>query len=171
MQKLYFVRHGLTVMNVKGLIAGGATETPLTDEGRQQAVSAGQHAKSLHIDCIVSSPQQRAQDTAAIIAEQLGIDKSTIHVCPYAAERDFGQFEGTPWAPDLNVDGFSDVETLDSLTERAKLTLSWLENLPAERILLVSHGSFGRAIRSMLDEQFPFYPATHLKNAEILELI
>ena len=40
MKKLFYVRHGQTVMNVQGLLAG-QIETPLTDEGRAQAEAAG----------------------------------------------------------------------------------------------------------------------------------
>jgi probable phosphoglycerate mutase len=57
MKNIYFVRHGQSIMNVSGHYAG-VTDTPLTDEGRNQAKVAGKNLKSeqIPIDIIVSSP-------------------------------------------------------------------------------------------------------------------
>lgn len=66
------MRHGLSVLNVRGIRAGHI-ETPLTDEGRQQARRAGQAAKKYQIDTIVCSPLSRAHETAAIVAKEIGI--------------------------------------------------------------------------------------------------
>lgn len=118
MKKLYFVRHGLSEMNVQGLMAG-TTDTPLTDLGRKQAKKAGQSAKDLNINLIVSSPLSRALKTAQIIAQEIGYPKNKIILNQLLIERDHGSLEGKTWSPDLNLDGFSDVETDDTLVERS----------------------------------------------------
>ncbi len=146
MKKLYFIRHGLSVMNQQGVFSG-SIDTPLTDEGRKQAKQAGKLARDFGIDYIVSSPLARALETAQIIAGEIGYPTRDIHVNDLFVERHFGELEGKPWSPDLNLDGISDIETVDSLLERAKLALDWLHTLPADNILVVSHGSFGRALR------------------------
>lgn len=61
---LYLMRHGQTVFNLKGKIQG-ASDSPLTVLGVQQANAAQQYfkMKNIHFDYLYSSPQQRACDT------------------------------------------------------------------------------------------------------------
>ncbi|CAN5655523.1 hypothetical protein BH23PAT1_BH23PAT1_4300 [soil metagenome] len=165
MKKIYFARHGLSELNQRGLLAG-RTETPLVEEGRNQAKRAGQKAKALNIDAIVSSPQSRALETAQIIAAEIGYPKDQVHENNLLMERDYGALEGKPWAPDLNMDGIADLESEDTLFERTRLALEWIGTLPANNILVVSHGSFGRALRTLLTEH-PFHGSERLRNAEI----
>lgn len=166
MKKLFFARHGLTVMNVEGKWSG-TTETELTEEGREQARQAGIAARDLGIDYIVCSPLKRAKDTARIIAHEIGYDVKKIHINPLLIERHFGEMEGQTWGPDLNADGFSDVETADTILHRAKVALEWLHQIEADHVLVVSHGSFGRAMRSLIFKEYPFHGPDRLKNAEI----
>lgn len=173
MKKLYFVRHGQSVLNTQGLMAG-TTETPLTDEGHSQARATGKQMKQagLTIDFIVASPRSRAVDTAKAIAEELGIDPASIHINNLFAERHYGELEGKPWSPDLNLDGLSDIETEDSLIERAHLALEWLENItkPNDHVLVVSHGGFGRAFRGAVLQEFPLDYFIKISNAELIQL-
>lgn len=153
----------------------GTTETPLTDEGRAQAQATGQQMKQagIAIDFIVASPRERAVDTAKLIAKELGIDPKTIHINDLFVEQHYGELEGKPWAPDLNLDGLSDIETIDSLIERAHLALEWLENMtkPGDRVLVVSHGGFGRAFRAAVLREFPLDYTVKIGNAELIELL
>src|SRR5580765_3395811 len=89
MKHLYFVRHGLSENN-KLSIFSGQTESPLADEGREQARQAGQQAKDLHIDHIISSPLSRAHETAQIIAREIGYPEDKIEVSSLLVERHFG---------------------------------------------------------------------------------
>ena len=173
MKHLYFVRHGLTEANVNG-IWSGTMETPLTAEGKAQAKLAGQHAKSLHIDHIIASSLGRARDTAAIIAREIGYPAKDIELNSLLIERHFGQMEGQPWQMDADTDGFIDVETRESVLERARLALEHLETIEADAVLVVSHGTFGRAFRSLIHPHMPFelgQPQTRFKNAEIVKLL
>jgi probable phosphoglycerate mutase len=166
MKKLYFLRHGLTVMNVEGKWSG-TTETPLTPEGRDQAKRAGQQAKGLDIDYIVASPLGRARETAEIIAREIGYPAKDIHYNDLFIERHFGALEGQPWQPDLDMDGIADIESVDTLLNRARLALEFLHTIEAQHILVVSHGSFGRAMRSLLHEDKPYHVLDRLNNAEL----
>lgn len=170
MKILYFMRHGLTEMNVAGKWSG-RTETSLTQEGRDQAELAGKAAKSLSIDAIVCSTMGRAIETAEIVAKEIGYPLDQIHKSSLLIERDFGSFEGTPWQPDLDLDGFSDVESVDTLKNRAILALEWVESIPGDTILIVSHGATGRMLRHVVDPSVPFKGAARFSNAEIHELI
>jgi uncharacterized phosphatase len=170
MKKLYFVRHGLTEMNVSGHFSG-STETNLTEVGRKQAKLAGKHAKNLGIDYIISSPQSRALETAKIIAKEIGYPVNNIHTNSLLVERHFGVMEGQPWNPDLDYDGIADVETSDTLINRAKLALDFLHTVEANNILVVAHGAIGRAIRHHILEDFPFEKFHKIENAEIVQWI
>jgi uncharacterized phosphatase len=169
MKHVYFCRHGLSQLNLDGKWAG-STETPLTAEGRKQAKLAGLEAKKLDIDYILCSPLSRAHDTARIIAGEIGYPVHDIDVNSLVVERHFGSLEGQTWDPDLNLDGISDMETEDSLLERARLTLKHLETIDAGNILIVSHGSFGRAFRHILHPEIPFRGSDRFHNAQIVRL-
>ena len=164
MKKLYYIRHGLSQLNVSRHFAG-ITNSPLTQEGRQQAKLAGKQAKNLNIDYIVCSQLSRALDTAKIIAKEIGYPIDKIHINKLFIERDFGELEGKPWKPDFNLDGITDIETVDSLIERARLGLKFLQALEADNILVVSHGTIGRAFRSLLLPEQPFLNATSSKKS------
>ena len=169
MKKLYFMRHGLTEMNVAG-VWSGTTETALTSEGREQAKLAGKQAKSLNIDTIVCSTLGRAKETAEIVAKAMGYPLDKIVHSSLLIERHFGVLEGQPYKPDFNFDGIADVETTDTLIHRARLALEWIESLDGETILVVSHGSLGRALRHAVHEHIPFEGAGKFNNAEIITL-
>lgn len=166
MKRLYFIRHALSELNKSGHFAG-ITDTPLTDEGRQQAKDVAQQIKDLDIDLIVSSPLSRALETAQIIAKRINYPEDKILTNKMLIERDFGSLEGKPWSPDLNLDGFSDIETEDTIVERAHLALKWMRTLESTNILVVSHGTFGRALRSILKEEYTMNHHDRLNNAEL----
>ena len=170
MKHLYFCRHGQSVLNQQGRLAG-STETPLTDDGRLQARLAGQSATDFGIDYIVCSPQSRALETAQIIARELGYPETKLDINSLVIERHFGAMEGHAWHPDLNLDGIIDAETVDSVIERARMTLKHLETVDADTVLIVSHGSFGRALRHIIHPEIPFARVNRFENAQIVKLV
>lgn len=133
-------------MNKLGLWSG-TSETPLSIEGIKQAQVAGRQAKSLNIDYIVCSPLGRALKTARIVAKEIGYPKAKIHVNKLFIERHWGELEGTKWSQELDLDNVTEIETRDAILERARLALEFLNSLEADNVLVVSHGSFGRALR------------------------
>lgn len=170
MKTLYFMRHGLTEMNVAG-VWSGSSETDLTAEGRIQAQQAGIEAKKLNIDAIVCSTQGRAIETAEIVAKEMGYPLDKIHKSSLLIERHMGELEGQPYRPDINLDGISDIETTDTLFHRARLAYEWLESLPYDTILVVSHGATGRALRHIIHPNIPFIGAGNFPNAKIVQLL
>lgn len=174
MKHIYFVRHGLSEMNMVSKLSGAGSDTPLAPEGRAQAKAAGLAAKDLDIDYIISSPLIRAHETAKIIAKEIGFPGENIELNSLLLERHFGSLEGTPWTPDLNFDGISDVETRDSVLERARLTIEHLNTLDANNILVASHGTFGRALRHILQPNTPYKVTSasdRLPNGQIVQLL
>lgn len=155
-------------MNKKGIFSG-RTETPLSEEGLEQALTAGQQLKSLNIDCIVSSPMGRARQTADSIAAEIGYPLNKVVISDLLNERDFGPLEGTPYEPDLG--DFDGVETIEELITRADKAYELLVNLPHDNIVVVSHGAIGRALRHHINPNIPFKPSPGFNNAEVVELI
>jgi probable phosphoglycerate mutase len=80
---IHFVRHG-AVDNPRDLFYGRLPGFPLSAEGRLQAQAAAEALRSKPVAAIFSSPQQRARETAAIIAaEHSGM---TVQVSPLINE-------------------------------------------------------------------------------------
>lgn len=155
MKRLYFIRHGLSEMNVKGLFAG-STDTPLTDTGKQGATKAGTDNRGIAIDLIIASPLSRTQETARLFAQGAGLSTDIIESNTLLTERDFGVLEDTPWSPGISYNLINDdlpegVEPWDTMVKRARQLLDYIEKLPVDNVLLVGHGSIGRAIRSLVE--------------------
>jgi broad specificity phosphatase PhoE len=66
---LLFIRHGQTAWNVEHLLPGRLPGIELTEAGREQAEHLGEALKILPITAVVSSPLERARDTAGYIAQ------------------------------------------------------------------------------------------------------
>jgi broad specificity phosphatase PhoE len=86
---LLLIRHGQSTWNAEGRWQGQA-DPPLSDLGRWQAAEAS--AKLGELDVIVSSPQQRALETAAILSGALGV--GPVHVVDDLRERSAGPWSG-----------------------------------------------------------------------------
>jgi probable phosphoglycerate mutase len=86
---LLVVRHGQSEWNAIGRWQGHA-DPPLSELGRRQAYVAA--ASIGAVDGIISSDLQRAAETAAIIAQQLGV--GPVMVDERLRERDAGEWTG-----------------------------------------------------------------------------
>lgn len=157
-------------MNQQGIFSG-ITDTPLADEGRKQAIAAGQELRTASIDCIVASPVHRAYDTAVIIAGQIGYDPAKIIISDHIIERDFGPLEGTEYSPVADLDNTEGVEHSSDLIERVKLGWQDLQAIDADTILVVSHGAVGRALRSIVQQETPFHGSEKFGNAKVVKLL
>ena len=72
---LYFVRHGQSVYNKMNILQG-QIDSPLSDEGEEQAKKVAPRFKKLDVKHIAHSPLLRAKQTANIINEQLNLPMS-----------------------------------------------------------------------------------------------
>lgn len=168
MKTIYFIRHGLSELGAAGKLAG-ATDTPLVPEGKKQAKKAGCQAKRLGIEHIISSPLSRSLETARIMAKEMGYPADKIEVNPLFRERDFGTLDGLPYRPGVNYDLVPGAEPKQALLDRTKRAVHYLQSLPYSKILVVSHGSTGRALRHHIFPDQPFHAPIKYANAEIVE--
>lgn len=92
MPTVLLVRHGRTTANASGVLAGWTAGVGLDDTGREQAqaLAARVAAANLPVSRIVSSPLQRCQETADLVAERaapgipVGLD-DRLGECRYGA--------------------------------------------------------------------------------------
>lgn len=148
MTRLLLVRHGESEWNAVGRWQGWA-DPPLSELGRRQAAVAAQAVGA--VDAVVSSDLQRAQQTASIIAGELGI--GPVVVDAGLRERAAGDWtgltraqieEGWPGflASGERPEGYEDDE---SILERALPALVALE-AAGEAVLVVTHGGLIGAV-------------------------
>lgn len=91
---VYFVRHGETYFNRFARLQGWS-DTPLTENGEQDAIRVGQTLASLQIDYLFSSDLKRAVDTARLLIAQVPGAKMTEPVQKkFFRETFYGSFEG-----------------------------------------------------------------------------
>ena len=89
------LRHGQTELSVERRYSGRGNPA-LTELGRRQAEAAARYlAQRGGIAAVLSSPLQRAYDTAATAAKALGLD---VTVDDDLIETDFGAWEGLTFA-------------------------------------------------------------------------
>ncbi len=90
-QTLLLVRHGQTVWNVEHRLPGQLPGVVMNDTGRQQAARLAEALTFIPITAIVSSPLERAYDTAEYIAKgrELMIQKE-----PELMDTDIGSWAG-----------------------------------------------------------------------------
>ena len=91
-QTLLFIRHGQTTWNVEHRLPGQLPGILLTDTGKQQAERLADALNVLPISAVISSPLERARETAEIIAQprhltvQLEADLMDINVGHWAGQ-------------------------------------------------------------------------------------
>lgn len=180
MKQLYFVRHGESKLNVAGKWAGH-TNTALTANGHEQAQAAGRkaNAEGLQFDYIISSPLDRARQTALHIAAETGYPPDKIVFDPRLIERHYGQLEGQNHVSVTGARNLLDeshiekygAEKLTALQQRAEEILAELQQLPHERILVVGHGASGRALWRAVHKHPLKVRHKRYANAEIERLI
>ena len=72
MTTVYFIRHGTTDNNVKGVFQG-STNAVLGERGLAQAAALGERFASVPLAAVYSSPLERAMQTARGVCAQLPI--------------------------------------------------------------------------------------------------
>lgn len=122
---LLLVRHGQTTFNVESRLPGQIPGVPLTDEGRRQAQRAAVALSGLPLSAVVSSPLERARETAEILARGWALPVRTdprlvdTDVGPWAGQKiadlkksdpRWEQFVQNPFAPPEGIEGFAAVQ-------------------------------------------------------------
>ncbi|MDQ2638462.1 MAG: bifunctional RNase H/acid phosphatase [Actinomycetota bacterium] len=148
--RFLLLRHGQTDLSTKRRYSGRGNPA-LTEVGRRQAELAAQYmANKGGVDAVVTSPLQRAYDTAAAAAKALGLD---ITVDDDLIETDFGAWEGLTFAeasqrdPEIHRRWLRDTsvlppggESFDSVAQRVRRAQDRLvAEYGGQTVLVVSH--------------------------------
>jgi probable phosphoglycerate mutase len=153
---LWLVRHGETEWSRTGRHTG-ATDVPLTDHGREQAVAAGEKLRGETFAAVHCSPLGRARETL-----ELALPGTEPFVDDDLRERDYGAGEGIT-TDDMRVSqpGWNswtsftqDAETIDEVGARADRAIGraveagWrtAQRDGSAAVLVVSHGHFLRVL-------------------------
>src|SRR5262245_33510136 len=91
---LYLIRHGQSQFNAERRIQG-QFDVRLSPFGEQQSLALAAAFRSLPIDAVYSSPLARAMQTAAPIADALGL---TVQTDERLKEINAGVFQGVLWS-------------------------------------------------------------------------
>ena len=149
----YLVRHGETDWNKEHRLQG-QTNIPMNENGIRQMKDLAEKMahQGLKVDKIISSPLDRAMDSAAIIAEAIDYSDEVL-VDEDFIERSFGLLEGKVWDYSMNFDDPKyQTETLDILCDRAKAALDKYGFSGDDKVLILSHGAFLTALRIVLSD-------------------
>jgi broad specificity phosphatase PhoE/ribonuclease HI len=148
--RFLLLRHGQTELSTQRRYSGRGNPA-LTDVGRRQAEAAAQFlAQKGGIAAVITSPLQRAYDTAAAAAKALGLDVS---VDDDLIETDFGAWEGLTFGeaaerdPELHRRWLRDTsimppdgESFDSVANRVRRAQQRIiAEHGGETVLVVSH--------------------------------
>ncbi len=163
--RLFLVRHGETAGNIHMRYLG-VSDAPLTANGKRQARRAAAALSKIPVRAIISSPMQRAADTAAISHRACG---AQLRLDARLGEGSFGRWEGRTRAEVLAL-GQPDAEWLmrwesdpgfappggESIESIQKRVVGLVEELtdefPDSSVVLVSHvGPIKAFLASVLD--------------------
>lgn len=148
--RILFVRHGQSTYNVEGRLPGQLPGVALTDEGRRQASRAAIALAGLRLAAVISSPLERARDTAEIIARGWGLQ---VRYDPRLMDTGMGAWAGRKISDiareDPNWQAFlkdpnNPPAGVESLTTVQQRTVSVVEELRADMslagdVVLVAH--------------------------------
>ena len=176
MPKLILVRHGQSIWNLENRFTGWV-DVPLTEQGQKEARACGQKLKGVDIQVAYTSALTRAQNTLALILEEMG---TTVPVIRDQAlnERHYGDLQGLNKEETAERFGADQVKIWrrsydipppngEALKNTAERTIPFFERCilgdikQGKNVLVVAHGNSNRSIVMMLD---------NLSKEEVLEL-
>jgi broad specificity phosphatase PhoE len=154
---ILIARHGQSDWNATRRWQGHA-DRPLTAKGREQAQALAARLAHIELDAVYSSDLRRARDTAALVADNQGLE---LRELPELREVDVGSWSGLTRAdaeerfPEgfgrwkLGYPGWEDGESYEAMTDRV---IAAVIAIAAEhrdgRVLIVSHGGPIRAVHA-----------------------
>jgi len=132
--RMLLLRHGQTELSVQRRYSGRGNPA-LTDLGRRQAEAAAEYiARRGGVAAVITSPLQRAYDTAAAVAKALKLD---VIVEDGLIETDFGAWEGLTFA--------------EAATRDPELHPNWLRDARVSPPDGESFASVQRRVRRVVD--------------------
>lgn len=166
---IYLVRHGETEWNTKKLIQGHS-DSPLTNNGVDQANKLAKRLEHIKFDAIFSSDLLRAKRTAEILKLERDLVINTTHLL---RERNYDELEGKTWE-DIRKDQKELMDKFEALSEEEKKSFKYTPNSESDNeivtrlitilrevaliyldktVLIVTHGGILRTFLKRLDPE------------------
>ena len=152
---LYFVRHGVTDWNAARRLAGRLAGVSLSGDGRREAEAVARRLAAVPLRAVVSSPLDRARETAETIARA---HELRVVVDEAFQEREYAAWQGL-FSSDIHarfpddvraVAGGQSVAGVESVASMAERMWAGMERLAAEHpdgaVAVVSHADPIRAL-------------------------
>ncbi len=162
MKKIYFVRHGESLLNTENKEQG--PHGSLSEHGRKQAAFVAHRFRTIPVECIVSSPYERTRETAEIINTEL--KKEILYTDSLIERRPPSKYIGVSYADDPEylevrkqmlenrlIDPswrHSDEDNFFDLKNRAENALDYLRDLEQNSILAITHAGILRVIMASI---------------------
>ena len=159
-------RHGQTEWNIN-LRLQGTADIALNQDGIKQVEAASARIGSW--DVLLSSPLQRAVDSAKILSRAAGLE---MNISEVLLERSFGIGEGMTyqqWNQRYSkLDFIPGAESEQSVLNRSKKLLDLVQTeYPGKKVLVVTHGALIRFVLNLVtDHELP-PKGERLKNASL----
>lgn len=160
--QLTLLRHGETELNSQERVAG-QLDAPLSDKGIEQVNEVVKSFQDKDFDIIITSPLQRAFQTAEIISSNLNIE---LNIDARFQERNFGELQGLTWEefklqyPELasrkdnspqKQEYLPTGESITEMSSRVKVGLyNLIKKFFGKNILLVTHAGVIRIIQRII---------------------
>jgi probable phosphoglycerate mutase len=144
-EQFYFVRHGETEFNSRGIVSGDH-DVPLSPAGIAQSLAAAEIVADLNISSAFCSPLTRAHDTALNILSKTNLSPIVIKGLK---ERHWGRLQGIS-KKDLDKFDFAEngVEDWDIFSRRTIEALRAIKAIPP--VLIVAHSGTFRVLLNHL---------------------
>lgn len=165
--RFWFVRHGETESNVRGVRCGGDVDIPMTAHGEAQIRAMKPQMSAIGIDLIVSGSLQRTQGSALILSKMMGA--IPILTEPLFNERSLGAWNGRPHeeAEHLIRAGATPPggEAEDQFRQRILHGVARLRKKMPLNILVVSSKGVARILNAAFGDGTP----RHVANGELIQ--
>ncbi|MGC2192731.1 MAG: histidine phosphatase family protein [Candidatus Dormiibacterota bacterium] len=165
--RCYLARH-CDVANPDGILYGHLPNFSLSAKGRQQGAIMGQYLAGMGVRAIYTSPLQRAQETADLLASELS-PAPPVLLRPELVEAEFGRYlQGTRyrdvlwrkprWWVHMVWPGLvPGDESMGAMARRVgKVISEGLQEHPGEAFVCVSHGDPIQAFWATADRRMPW---------------
>ncbi|HEY2342728.1 MAG TPA: histidine phosphatase family protein [Chthoniobacteraceae bacterium] len=172
--RIFLIRHGATTLTVEDRFAG-ATDVPLSDEGREQARRLGQRLSNEKIAAVYASNLGRTIETARLVAEPHGLEVQPREGLREISHGHWEQMtrreveekyphEAAAWDKDPYTFAPEGGESGLGVTARAlPALLELVRDHAGERLLVVSHKA---TIRLLLSSLLGFDPRRYRDNLD-----
>ncbi len=147
--RILLIRHGINDYIQKGLLAGRTPGVHLNAQGQAQAAALAERLATTQLAAIYSSPLERTAETAAPLAQRLGL---AVHYLDGLSESDCGAWTGQPLEELSKAETWKQVQVHpsrfrfpggESMAEIQARMIATLERLqaahPGQAIAVVSH--------------------------------